>query len=109
MAWDSARPVPWKRFCKEAVVFAIGMTAVMYLLAGERDPASYVGVVLGAVMYLGVVSVLAKLGYTRKTLAQLRAETAARPPRQVGRSTASVRQRPAPTSRTGGAPKGKRR
>ncbi|MSX56947.1 MAG: hypothetical protein F2772_15605 [Actinobacteria bacterium] len=87
------------------------MTAIMYLLAGQRDPGSYIGVLLGAFMYVGVVGAMAKFGYVRKTFAQLRTETAARPPRQVGRTAAapSTRARPRPTSRTGGVSKGKRR
>lgn len=111
MRWDSARPVPWKRFAKEAIVFVAGMTVVMFVLAGQRDPASYVGIVMGAFLYVAVVAVMAKLGYLRKTFAEMRAEAAARPPRQVGRAAAtpSGRPKPAPTSRTGGTPKGKRR
>ena len=80
MAWDSARPVPWRRFLKEGLLFAIGMTVVMYLFAGERDPASYLGIVMGAVMYICVAALMAKFGYVRKTLAEMRAEAASRPP-----------------------------
>lgn len=111
MAWDSARPVPWRRFLKEGLLFAIGMTVVMYLFAGERDPASYLGIVMGAVMYICVAALMAKFGYVRKTLAEMRAEAASRPRRQAGTATAVApsRPRPAPTSRTGGAQKGKRR
>ena len=111
MAWDSARPVLWKRFAKEGVAFAVGMTAIMYLLAGQRDSGSYLGVLFGALMYVGVVGLMAKFGYVRKTLAELRAEAAAKPPRQVGRTAAapSTRARPVPTKRTGGTANGKRR
>ena len=112
MAWDSTRPVPWQRFLKEGLYFAIGMSAVMYLLAGQRDAASFAGIFIGASMYVLVAAFLAKFGYVRKTLADMRAEAAARPPRQVGKggtSTPPGRPRPAPTSRTGGASKGKRR
>ena len=97
---------------KEGVFFALGMSAVMYVFAGQRDPASFAGIVIGALMYILVAAFLAKFGYVRKTLAEMRAEAAARPPRQVGKAGPSVpagRPRPAPTSRTGGSPKGKRR
>ncbi|MEI7547539.1 MAG: hypothetical protein WCK21_05720 [Actinomycetota bacterium] len=109
MAWDSARPVPWGRFAKEGAVFIVGMTGVMFALAGQRDAASYVGIVMGAFLYVMIVAVMAKFGYVRKTLQEMRVEAATRPPRQVGRTTAPVRPRPAPTSRTGGTPKGRRR
>ncbi|MDO8391838.1 MAG: hypothetical protein Q7V57_15290 [Actinomycetota bacterium] len=112
MGWDSARPVPWKRFLKEGLLFSVGMSAVMYVFAGERDPASFIGIVMGAVMYISVAGFLAKLGYVRTTLAEMRAEAASRPPRQTGKNTVaatSARPRPAPTSRTGGSQRGKRR
>jgi hypothetical protein len=62
---------------------------------------------MGGVVYVVLGAVLAKFGYQRKTLKQIRAEAAAAPPRQVGRSAHPPRgtSRPAPTSRTGGAPR----
>jgi hypothetical protein len=101
MAWDSARPVPWKRFVKEGTVFALGMSAVLLLFTSQRDPGSFTGVAVGACMYVLVAGLLGKFGYVRKTLREMRAEAAAAPPRQVGR-TPAARQRPAPTSRTNG-------
>jgi hypothetical protein len=50
--------------------------------------------------------VLAKFGYARKTFRQLRAEAAAAPQGQVGRTVAgpTARPRPAPTKRTSNGP-----
>lgn len=103
MGWDSTRPVPWRRFAKEGVVFAIGMCAVLFVFAGERDPSGFVGVTMGAVVYVFVAAFMSKFGYQRKTFGQLRAEAAVAPTRQVGNSS-PVRQRPQPTKRTSTGP-----
>lgn len=104
MGWDTTRPVPWLRFAKEGVVFGIGMMAVLFLIAGERDPSSFIGIWMGAVMYVFVAAVMAKFGYLRKTFAQLRSEAAAAPPRRVGPNVPSARPRPQPTKRTSTGP-----
>ena len=108
MAWDSTRPVPWKRLLTEWA--AIG--AVVIVVSGFTNPPvtieSLVSVVLGGGIYVLVGVALAKFGYQRKTLRQLRAEAAAAAPRSTTTSTAP-RPRPAPTSRTGGGTRRKSR
>ena len=104
MGWDATRPVPWQRFLKEAVIFGLGMCVVLFVFAGERDPASFVGVSMGAVVYIFVAALMSKFGYQRKTLAQMRAEAAAAPPRKVGATPAAGRPRPQPTKRTSTGP-----
>lgn len=98
MKWDSSRPVPWKRLCIEWTVVA-GIVAIVSLLVTENRTAnSYFALAFGGVIYLAVGALMAKLGYQRKTLQQVRADVAAAPPRTVGGS----RPRPAPTKRTAG-------
>ena len=113
MGWNAGNPVPWKRFIREWVVIG-GVVAVVSLVATDnRDASSYITIALGGLIYVGFGALLAKFGYQRKTLRQIRAEAAAQPPRVVGRnstpSTATARPKPAPTSRTGGSQQKRRR
>lgn len=111
MKWDSSRSVPWKRLCIEWAVVAVVVAIVSFAAADNRSLSSYLALVLGGVVYLAVGAAMAKLGYQRKTLKQMRAEVAAAPTRTVGSRTANAvgrestaRPRPAPTKRTSGAP-----
>ncbi|MEN9824125.1 MAG: hypothetical protein RLZ04_2551 [Actinomycetota bacterium] len=108
MAWDSTRPVPWKRLLIEWAVIG----AVVIVVSGFTNPPvtieSLISVVLGGGIYTLVGVLLAKFGYQRKTLKQLRAEAAAAAPRSAT-TTAPPRPRPAPTSRTGGGTRRKSR
>jgi len=118
MGWDATRSVPWKRFVREwaiyAVVFAV---AVLVVKRGDVQPSQFVWIVLSLPIWVGFSGLLAKFGYQRKTLKDIRAETAARAAeQQAARSTAAAtgRARPAPTKRTSTGPnrpsnKGKRR
>jgi hypothetical protein len=106
MAWNSANQVAWKRLCTEWVIIGAAVAIVSYVAADNHDASSYVTIVLGGFVYVGLGAVLAKFGYQRKTLKQIRAEAAAAPPRQVGRTPVpSGRPRPAPTSRTSTGPR----
>ncbi len=67
-----------------------------------RTAGSYVGLVLGGVVYLMLGSALAKFGYQRATFASLRAQRAAQPAARP--STPAARARPAPTGRTSTGP-----
>jgi hypothetical protein len=107
MAWDASRPVPWSRLTREWVVYV----AVMGLVFGGLAAAGVIEVSLGAVagllisgpLYLLLGAVLAKLGYQRKTLRELRAESAVGDTTREGAARAAVpasRPRPAPTRRT---------
>ena len=110
MAWDSTRPVPWRRLIREWLIYAAIMAAVFLIFF--RD-ASLVGAMAGLLisgpLYLVFGAVLAKFGYQRKSLKQLRAErvdrtsgaagvagsaTADRPRRTSGPDAAHVRRRP---------------
>ena len=105
MAWNSANPVAWKRLFIEWLVIGAAVASISLFVTGNRRPESYIAILLGGVVYLGLGGVLAKFGYQRKSLKQIRAEAAATPPRRVGSSaTSSGRQRPAPTRRTSSGP-----
>ena len=103
MAWDSTRPVPWKRLTIAWVVIGLIVAAVSWFGTDNHRAESYISILLAGFVYLGVGAVLAKFGYARKSLKQIRTETAAR---QAVSSTAStaVRGRPAPTRRTSTGP-----
>jgi hypothetical protein len=112
--WDSSRPVPWRRLMREWVIYAAIMTAV-FLVFFPRNNAigAIVGVLISGPLYLAFGAVMAKFGYTRKRLKDLRAEAkeqapssggTAKPPGSDDIDTASSpRPRPAPTSRTAGS------
>lgn len=103
MAWDSTRPVPWKRLLIEWAVIGIVIAAVSYFGTNNHRAESYISIFLAGFVYLAVGAVLAKFGYARKSLKQIRTETTAR---QAASNTASptIRARPAPTSRTSTGP-----
>src|SRR5215211_7485059 len=103
MRWDASRPVPWRRLVKEWLIYAGIMTAVFALVMRDVDRLLPVlgGLLVSGPLYLLLGYVLAKLGYTRKTLADLRT------PRATSSSSTSstsadgaARPRPAPTRRT---------
>ena len=107
MKWDSSRSIPWKRLSIEWAVVAAVVAAVSFTAASNRSPSSYLALVLGGVVYLSVGAAMAKLGYQRKTLKQIRAEAAAAPRRPAAASqpkAVTTRPRPAPTKRTSGGP-----
>ncbi len=113
MAWDATRPVPWTRLLREWLLYA-GIMAVVFLfvLRDDLSVGPFLGLAASAPLYLVVAGVLAKFGYQRTTLKQLRAETAARAEAKAaaagtgaGRSGGTTgRTRPAPTRRTSTGP-----
>lgn len=106
MAWNAANPVPWKRLSIEWLVIGSVVALVSLITTENRNLSSYLSILFGGIIYVAFGALLAKFGYQRKTLKQIRNEAAAQPPRQVGRSSApspAGRPKPAPTSRTGGA------
>jgi hypothetical protein len=104
MAWDSSRPVPYRRLLVEFGIYAAVMVVVLGVLF--RGSSSLGGLLVGLgialPLWIGFSYVLAKFGYQRRTFSQARAartarESAARP---TDPATAA-RPRPAPTKRTG--------
>jgi hypothetical protein len=105
MGWDASRPVPWRRLTREWVIYAVIMTVVLALIYrdGERLVPILGGLLVSGPLYLGLGYALAKFGYSRKTLAEMRTPRAA--PRGGGSSDAPpARPRPAPTRRTSTGP-----
>jgi hypothetical protein len=100
VAWDSSRPVPYRRLVKEWLIYAAIMAVIFVLVL--RDSTNPFGLVVGLVvslpLYIGLSYVLAKFGYQRKTLAELRTRRAA--PGRVNDAGAPAvspgRNRPAP-------------
>jgi hypothetical protein len=105
VAWDSNRPVPWKRLIKEWAIYA-GIMAVI-LIVVFRDGGQLVpilgGLVVSGPIYLAFGAVLAKFGYQRKTLGELRTPRAA-PRGSTDSAEPAARAKPAPTRRTSTGP-----
>ena len=100
---------------REWVIYALIMVAVLLLLVRDNMIGAVIGVLISGPLYLVLGAVLAKFGYQRKTMADLRAE---RETKQKDRqaddkgSAAPARERPQGTSRTqsgSNRPKSKRR
>ena len=105
MAWDSSRPIPWDRLMREWVIYAGIMGAVFLLFFRNGNTVgALAGLLVSGPLYLAFGAVLARLGYQRKTLAEMRTPraTADRPSKDS--ATPGGRQRPAPTSRTATGP-----
>ncbi|MEJ7800340.1 MAG: hypothetical protein WKF60_07470 [Ilumatobacter sp.] len=105
MAWDSTRPVPWQRMFKEWLIYGALMAVLFLVLFRDRGMSGIVaGLLLSLPLFLIFGFVMAKFGYQRKSLKELRAQP--RPDRSKPKSPATPsdapRARPAPTSRTGG-------
>ena len=106
MAWNAANPVPWKRLCLEWLVVGTVVGIISLVTTDKHNAGSYLAIFFAGFFYVGLGALLAKFGYQRKTLRQIRAAAAAAPVRQVGRSAGAVgRPRPVATNRTGSAPR----
>ncbi len=108
MAWDSTRTVNWARLIREWIVYAVVMSGVFVIFLRDNVSAgSIAGLAASFPMYLIFGGALAKFGYQRKTLTDLRRETPVRTLRASRRSQGTTSQqstptkvRPSPTSRT---------
>lgn len=112
MAWDSSRPVPWLRLAREWVIYALVMTAVVLLFFDPgRRGGMIAGVLISGPLYLAFGGMLAKFGYQRKTIGQMRNERPA--PRTKKRTdepaAAGPRPKPPPTRRTSTGPNRQRK
>lgn len=117
MAWDANRPVPWQRLAREWLIYVAIMAVVFLAFFRERNLVGILGGLLASgPIFLAFGYAMAKLGYQRKSLKDLRNEP--RPAKAKKRTNAeevldAPRARPAPTKRTGGGTRpnrsGKRR
>ena len=115
MRWDSSRPVPWERLMREWVLYVGIMAVVLYVFFRDGGfLGAAAGLLISGPLYLAIGFVLAKLGYTRKTLKEMRTPRADTAPSGDGGASggAADRPKPPPTRRTStgvNRPKRKRR
>ena len=109
MAWDSTRPIPWNRLIREWLIYAAIMSAVFLIFfRGDNVLGAIAGVLISGPLYLGFGAVMAKFGYQRTRLKDIRASSSERADTSdAARDTdtdapGTRRPRPAPTSRTAG-------
>lgn len=89
---------------REWVIYAVFMTFVFLVFFRDSGVIGAIaGLLVSGPLYLALGLVLAKFGYTRKSIRDLRAERAtATPAKASAGATAGPRPRPAPTRRTAG-------
>ncbi|MGE5211400.1 MAG: hypothetical protein ACM3MM_09035 [Acidobacteriota bacterium] len=107
MAWDSSRPVPWNRLIREWLIYAAIMTAVFVVFfRGDNVLGAIAGVLISGPLYLAFGAAMAKFGYQRTRLKDVRSAAknsgGASPTTSGTRSDDAPRPKPAPTSRTAG-------
>jgi hypothetical protein len=103
MGWESTRPVPWRRLIREWAIYAAIMAAIFVIFFRDsRLVGAMVGLLVSGPLYLALGVLLAKLGYQRKTIKQMRAERVAPGVSASATVPDGPRRRPAPTRRTAG-------
>jgi hypothetical protein len=112
MGWDSSRSVPWERLVREWVLYAGIMSAIFLVFFRDNNViGALAGVLISGPLYLAFGAVMAKFGYTRKNLRELRARSKAEASDKTAKqdkksddsnvsSTDGGGYKPAPTSRT---------
>lgn len=102
MGWDNSRSVPWQRLTREWLIYAAIMSAVFVIFfRGDNVVGAIAGVLISGPLYLAFGAVLAKFGYQRQRLKDVRA-TAKEASDDATPSANHDRPPPAPTSRTSG-------
>jgi hypothetical protein len=103
MAWDADRPVPWARLLKDWAIYAAIMAAIFLLFFDDDlSMGTFIGLVASLPIYLLFGSVLAKFGYSRKTMKEMREASPPRRSSDAADTTPAGRPKPPPTKRTGG-------
>lgn len=110
MGWDNSRAVPWERLVREWVLYAGIMSAIFLVFFRDNNVVgALAGVLISGPLYLAFGAVMAKFGYTRKNLKELRAKSKAEAAAKNNNdskddskvaSNGDHGSRPAPTSRT---------
>lgn len=110
MAWDSSRPVPWRRLLTYLAIYAAVMVVITLLMSGDRLAEAAPGLVIGLVLATGLMVVMTKFGWTlpmlrsREEVASIRADKAAARSRSSNEHAAAgvegPRERPPATKRT---------
>lgn len=105
MAWDSSRRIPWARLFREWLVYAVVMIIVFVVFLRDTvTGGSVLGLAASFPLYLAFGAVLAKFGYQRKTLADLRPRPEQRTASTPTNTTTVAPHRPPPTKRTSTGP-----
>jgi hypothetical protein len=108
MAWDSSRPVPWRRLIREWVIYVAVMGAIFLVFFRDQSLLGiFAGLAISGPLYLALGYVLAKFGYTRMTMRQARAKAHEQRTASATQQ-APARPKPAPTRRTGGTTRKRR-
>ncbi len=103
--------MPWQRLIREWVVYAAIMSAVFVIFfRGDNVLGAIAGVLVSGPLYLGFGAVMAKFGYQRQRLKDVRATSGPASARsgkaensaESAASDTTSRSKPAPTSRTAG-------
>jgi hypothetical protein len=104
MGWDNSRPVPWQRLIREWLVYAAIMSAVFLIFfRGDNVLGAIAGVLISGPLYLAFGAAMAKFGYQRQRLKDVRANSGkAAASSESSSSDTALRSKPAPTSRTAG-------
>ncbi len=98
--------MPWKRLIKEWAIYA-GIMAVILMVVfrdGGRLLPILGGLLVSGPIYFVFGAVLAKFGYQRKTLAEMRTPRAAPRGSTEDPAEPATRSKPAPTRRTSTGP-----
>ena len=100
-------PVPWNRLIREWLIYAAIMSAVFLIFfRGDNVLGAIAGVLISGPLYLAFGAAMAKFGYQRTRLKDVRGttkgsvDTPAAPPTSA--DDLESRPKPAPTSRTAG-------
>lgn len=102
MQWDSSRPVPWQRLMREWVIYIAIMAAVLAVFFRDSGLiGALAGLLVSGPLYLLFGFVMAKFGYQRKSLKELRTPRAQTSSANDDESD-ETRRLPAPTKRTSG-------
>jgi hypothetical protein len=104
MGWDNSRPVPYQRLIREWLIYAAIMSAVFVIFfRGGNVVGAVAGVLISGPLYVGLGAVMAKFGYQRQRLKDVRPKDASAVNEAGDTSSApAAREKPAPTSRTAG-------
>ena len=110
MGWDASRPVPWARLLKEYAVYAGIMAVILLVLFRDEGVVPLLaGLIAAGPIYLLLGAVMAKFGYQRKTLAEMRTPRADTSVTPSSPTVATTRSRPVPTKRTSTGPSQRKR
>ena len=109
MAWDSTRPVPWKRLSVYLGIYAVAMIVITPLVSNDGFAGVLPSLLFGLVVATAVLVLLVKFGWNPPILNSRAQNEALRAERVAARSTSSTattstsggpRDKPAPTKRT---------